>query len=157
NDRRIGAVSLAARILDLVSMPVELSGNKASVATSIGIALAPEDGDEPEEPPKKSGRALYRTTAEGRHGLRSCDDALPVDADARHRMRNELRDAMARQEFELHYQPTFDTKTRAPCGVEALVRWRHPVKGLLPPDTFIPLAEESGLIVQLGQWILEKA
>jgi EAL domain-containing protein (putative c-di-GMP-specific phosphodiesterase class I) len=82
---------------------------------------------------------------------------MTVDADARYRLRNEIRDGITRHEFELHYQPVFDVRTREPCGVETLVRWRHPTKGLLSPDGFIPIAEESGLIVPLGQWILERA
>ena len=156
-NRRIGAVALAARILEIVGKPVDLAGNKLSVATSIGIALAPEDGDEPEELLKKADLALYRTKSEGRNGFSFFDAEMTVEADARYRLRNEISDAIARQEFELHYQPVFDAKTREPCGVEALIRWRHPVKGLLFPDRFIALAEESGLIVPLGQWILEKA
>ncbi|HEY4920396.1 MAG TPA: EAL domain-containing protein [Xanthobacteraceae bacterium] len=157
DNRRVGAVALAARILEIVSKPVDLAGNKVSIATSIGVALAPEDGDEPEELLKKADLALYRTKSEGRNGFHFFDAEMTVEADARYRMRNEMRDAIARQEFELHYQPVFDAKTREPCGVEALMRWRHPVKGLLYPDRFIPLAEESGLIVPLGQWTLEKA
>ena len=82
---------------------------------------------------------------------------MTVEADARYRLRNEIRDAITRGEFEMHYQPVFDVKTREACGAEALVRWHHPIRGRLAPDTFIPLAEESGLIVALGGWILERA
>jgi len=156
-NRRVGAVALAVRILEIVSKPVDLAGNKVSIATSIGVALAPEHGDEPEELLKKADLALYRTKSEGRNGFNFFDAEMTVEADARYRMRNEIRDAIARREFELHYQPVFDVKTREPCGVEALIRWRHPLKGLLSPERFVPLAEESGLIVPLGQWILEKA
>jgi diguanylate cyclase (GGDEF)-like protein len=154
---RIGAVALAVRLLEVVSQPLDLNGNKVNVATSIGIALAPEDGIEPDELLKKADLALYRTKSEGRNGFNFFDAAMTVDADARYRLRNEIRDGIARREFELHYQPVFDVRTRAPCGVEALIRWRHPTKGLLSPDSFIPIAEESGLIVPLGQWILERA
>jgi diguanylate cyclase (GGDEF)-like protein/PAS domain S-box-containing protein len=156
-NQRVGAVALAVRLLEIVSKPVELAGTKVSIATSIGIALAPEDGDEPEELLKKADLALYRTKSEGRNGFNFFHAEMTVDADARYALRNEIRDAISRQEFELHYQPVFDVNTREPCGVEALIRWRHPVKGLLSPDKFIPLAEESGLIVPLGQWTLEKA
>ena len=154
---RIGAVALAVRLLEVVSKPLDLNGNKVNVATSIGIALAPDDGVEPDELLKKADLALYRTKSEGRNGFNFFDAAMTVDADARYRLRNEIRDGIARREFELHYQPVFDVKTRSPCGVETLIRWRHPTKGLLSPDSFIPAAEESGLIVPLGQWILERA
>jgi len=156
-NRRVDAVALAVRILETVGNPVDLNGNKVSVTTSVGIALAPEDGIEPDDLLKKADLALYRTKSEGRNGFNFFHAEMTVDADARYRLRSEMRDAISRQEFELHYQPVFDAKTREPCGAEALVRWRHPVDGLLPPDAFIPLAEESGLIVPLGQWILEKA
>jgi diguanylate cyclase (GGDEF)-like protein/PAS domain S-box-containing protein len=152
-----GAVALAVRLLDVVSAPLDLHGNKVNVATSIGIAVAPQDGSDPDELLKKADLALYRTKSEGRNGFNFFDAAMTVDADERYRLRNEIRDGIARGEFELHYQPVFDVKTREPCGVETLIRWRHPVKGLMSPDRFIPIAEESGLIVPLGQWILERA
>jgi diguanylate cyclase (GGDEF)-like protein/PAS domain S-box-containing protein len=156
-DQRAGALALASRILEVIGQPVELAGSKVNVGTSIGIALAPEDGVEPEELLKKADLALYRTKSEGRNGFNFFRPEMTVEADARYRLRNEIRDAIAGEEFELHYQPVFDVKSREACGVEALIRWRHPVKGLLSPDTFIPLAEESGLIVALGEWILERA
>jgi len=152
-----GAVALAVRLLDLVGAPLDLNGHKVSVATSIGIAVAPQDGSEPDELLKKADLALYRTKSEGRNGFRFFDAEMTVDADERYRVRNEIRDGIARGEFALHYQPVYDVKTRVPCGVETLVRWLHPTKGLLSPDRFIPIAEESGLIVPLGQWILERA
>jgi diguanylate cyclase (GGDEF)-like protein/PAS domain S-box-containing protein len=155
--QRNGALALATRILEIVRKPVDLAGTKVSVGTSIGIALAPADGSDPEELLKKADLALYRTKSEGRNGYNFFRPEMTVEADARYRLRNEIRDAIARGEFELHYQPVFDIKSRTPCGAEALVRWHHPVKGPLSPDAFIPLAEESGLIVALGEWILEKA
>ena len=155
--QRNGALALATRILEIVNKPVDLAGNKVSIATSIGIALAPEDGSEPEELLKKADLALYRTKSEGRNGYNFFRPEMTVEADARYRLRNEIRDAISRGEFELHYQLVFDVKSQQPCGAEALVRWHHPVKGPLAPDTFIPLAEESGLIVALGEWIVEKA
>ena len=156
-DQRIGAVALAVKILEIVGQPLELGGNKVNVATSIGIALVPDDGTDPDELLKKADLALYRTKSDGRNGFNFFHAEMTVDADARYRLRNEIRDAITRHEFEMHYQPVFDVKTRTPCGVEALIRWRHPTKGMLAPDSFIPAAEESGLIVPLGQWILERA
>ena len=156
-NQRIGAVALAVKLLEVVSKPLDLNGNKVNVATSIGIALAPDDGVEPDELLKKADLALYRTKSDGRNGFNFFHADMTVDADARYQMRNEIRDAITRGEFELNYQPVFDVKTRQPCGVEALIRWHHPTRGKLPPDSFIPIAEESGLIVPLGQWILERA
>jgi diguanylate cyclase (GGDEF)-like protein/PAS domain S-box-containing protein len=156
-DQRAAALALATRILEVVGRPLDLAGNKVNVGTSIGIALAPDDGVEPEELLKKADLALYRTKSEGRNGFNFFRPEMTVEADARYRLRNEIRDAIAGNQFELNYQPVFDVKSREVCGVEALVRWRHPVKGVLSPDTFIPLAEESGLIVALGEWILERA
>jgi diguanylate cyclase (GGDEF)-like protein/PAS domain S-box-containing protein len=156
-NQRIGAVALAVKLLEAVGKPLDLNGNKVNVSTSIGIALAPDDGVEPDELLKKADLALYRTKSDGRNGFNFFHSDMTVDADARYQLRNEISDAITRGEFELHYQPVFDVKTRQPCGVEALIRWRHPTKGKLPPDSFIPIAEESGLIVPLGQWILERA
>src|SRR5262245_64121360 len=82
---------------------------------------------------------------------------MTAEVDARHRLENELRDALAREQFEIHYQPVVDMTTREPRGAEALIRWRHPTKGLVPPDRFISLAEDTGLIVPLGAWVLQKA
>jgi EAL domain-containing protein (putative c-di-GMP-specific phosphodiesterase class I) len=127
------------------------------VGVSIGIAVAPQDGLDPDELLRKADLALYRTKSRGRNGSSFFDAAMMAAADARHQLAGELRDALARDEFELHYQPVIDLATRAPCGAEALVRWRHPHKGLIPPDRFIPLAEDTGLILELGAWILRKA
>jgi diguanylate cyclase (GGDEF)-like protein/PAS domain S-box-containing protein len=156
-NQRAGALALATRILEIVGKPVDLAGNKVNVGTSIGIALAPDDGVESEELLKKADLALYRTKSEGRNGYNFFRPEMTVEADARYRLRNEIRDAIAGNEFELHYQPVFDVKTREVCGAEALIRWHHPVKGPMSPDAFIPLAEESGLIVAMGEWILERA
>jgi diguanylate cyclase (GGDEF)-like protein/PAS domain S-box-containing protein len=151
------AVALALKVLDLVSVPVNLVGRDVTVGTSIGIALAPEDGDTPGELLQNADLALYRAKSQGRNSFCFYEKAMSRDAAARLKMLNDLRLGLTRQEFELHYQPIFDSKMRRPCGVEALVRWRHPIEGLVPPDRFIPLAEETGFIEQLGEWILEKA
>jgi diguanylate cyclase (GGDEF)-like protein len=155
--QRDDATALAARIVDTVARPFDLDGSKLGVGVSIGIALAPQDGVDPDELLRKADLALYRTKARGRNGASFFDPAMMAEADARHRLAGELRDALTREEFELHYQPVIDLATRAPCGAEALVRWRHPQHGLIAPDRFIPLAEETGLIVELGTWILRRA
>jgi diguanylate cyclase (GGDEF)-like protein len=151
------AVALAARIIEIIATPFDLEGRKVSVGTSIGIARAPQDGIEPNELLKKADLALYRTKSEGRNGFNFFHTDMTAEADARHELESEMREALARGEFELHYQPIFDAETREARGAEALVRWRHPRQGLIAPDRFIALAEDTGLIVQLGEWILQKA
>jgi diguanylate cyclase (GGDEF)-like protein/PAS domain S-box-containing protein len=151
------AIALADRIVDIITQPHEIDGTRVSIGTSIGIAMAPKDGSDPDELIKKADLALYRTKSQGRNGSCFFDLQMTEDADARHQLENDLRGALARNELELHYQPIIDVKTRKPCGAEALVRWRHPERGYILPDQFIPLAEETGLIIPLGEWVLQKA
>src|SRR5436305_7393651 len=126
--QRHAATALADKIVYLISQPYEIDGSKVTIHTSIGIALAPEDGYEPNELLKKADIALYRTKAEGRNGFNFFRTDMLAEVYARHELENELREAIARNEFELHYQPMVDVRTRRPCGVEALVRWHHPGK-----------------------------
>ncbi len=156
-NQRERAIALALKVLDIVCRPFDLDGHNVTVGTSIGIALAPENGTEPGELLKKADLALYRVKSEGRNNFSFFDDELSKEATARHRLLNDLRAALSRDEFELYYQPVIDAKTARPCGTEALIRWRHLVDGLISPDRFIWLAEESGLMEQLGEWILERA
>jgi diguanylate cyclase (GGDEF)-like protein/PAS domain S-box-containing protein len=156
-NQRDSAIMLAVRIIEITARPFELEGRRVTIGTSIGIALAPQDGVDPDDLIKKADLALYRTKSQGRNGFNFFDAAMTAEADARHELENEMREGIARNEFELFYQLMLDAESREVRGAEALVRWRHPQKGLIPPDRFIPLAEDTGLIVQLGGWILQKA
>ncbi|HEV3394603.1 MAG TPA: EAL domain-containing protein [Xanthobacteraceae bacterium] len=156
-DQEEGAVALANRILETINEPYDLDGHKVSVGTSIGIALAPGDGSSAEQLLKNADLGLYRVKSVGRNGFRFFEPKMETEARSRHALENDLREAIARNEFELHYQTIVAFATQSVCGVEALVRWRHPRLGIIFPDQFIPIAEETGLIVQLGDWIIRRA
>ena len=158
-DREQGeaALNFAGRLLAALREPYDLDGNRITAGTSIGVALAPLDGDNADQLMKNADLALYRAKSEGRNRCRLFDAQMEAEARSRHELENDLRNAIWRDELELHYQTVIRSETRAVCGVEALVRWRHPRRGLLSPDRFIALAEETGLIVPLGEWILRRA
>jgi diguanylate cyclase (GGDEF)-like protein len=155
--RRDCTVVLAGRILEAFKAPFEIEGHKMYVGTSIGIALAPYDGTDAEDLLKKADLALYETKGGGRNGFTFFDPRMTEAVAERHEIEADMRLGLARGEFELHYQPVVDVSTRALSGVEALVRWRHPEHGMMSPARFIPLAESTGLIVPLGEWVLRQA
>lgn len=152
-----GAIALALKIIRLIEQPFDLDGHRVGVGTSIGIAFAPEHGLDAEALMQRADLALYAAKSGGRNDFRVFQAELSEAADTQKSMENELREAISRNEFELHYQPMIDARTRAISGVEAFVRWHHPSKGLLAPDQFLPLAESTGLILPLGEWILRQA
>jgi len=156
-DEREAAVALAGHILAAINEPYDLEGYKASIGASIGIALAPGDGASADELLKNADLALYQVKSSGRNGFRFFEPKMESEARSRHALENDLRAAITRGEFELHYQTIVEFATRRVCGAEALVRWRHPELGIIAPDRFIPIAEETGLIVQLGEWIIRRA
>ena len=157
NSQHEGAIALAVRIISAISEPFDLNGVEANVGTSIGIAMAPEHGTEPEALLKRADLALYSAKDNGRNDFRIYDPTMLETVTTQQTAESELRDAIADEQFELHYQPVVDIGTRRICGVEALVRWRHPVRGLVGPNEFIPLAETTGLISPIGEWILQRA
>ena len=156
-DQHGGAAGLARRMIGLIEQPFDLGGHRVSIGTSVGIAFAPEHGDNAETLLQKADLALYAAKSGGRNDFCVFRPELTEAADMQKSMEQDLREALSRQEFELHYQPIVDAKTRRVFGAEAFVRWRHPSKGLLMPDQFLPLAEAAGLMLPLGDWILREA
>jgi diguanylate cyclase (GGDEF)-like protein len=148
---------LANRILSAITEPYDIDGRKIVIGTSIGITLAPQDADNADALVRHADLALYKAKSEGRNRYRFFETAMEAEARDRRDLEEDLRRALLHDEFELHYQTVVDAGRKECCGAEALVRWRHPERGLLFPDQFIGLAEESGLIMPLGGWILRRA
>ncbi|HUI15744.1 MAG TPA: EAL domain-containing protein [Xanthobacteraceae bacterium] len=157
SNQREAARSLAERVIEILRQAFAIDGGNISIGTSIGIALAVEHQTTSDDLLKMADLALYRAKSAGRNGYCFFDPEMSEIASARQEIESDLRRAVQQNEFELHYQPIVDSKTRRICSAEALVRWRHPTKGLIYPDLFIPLAEETGLITQIGQWVLRAA
>jgi diguanylate cyclase (GGDEF)-like protein/PAS domain S-box-containing protein len=151
------AGALASQLIAAVSATYEIQGHEVVIGASVGIAIAPGDGDAPDVLLRNADMALYRAKAEGRGTSHFFAPEMDRTIQARRQLELDLRKAFANGEFELYYQPLVNLGTNAVAGFEALLRWRHPERGMVSPGEFIPLAEEIGLIVPLGEWVLRAA
>jgi diguanylate cyclase (GGDEF)-like protein len=156
-DDRNAIDRLAREILSTMSKPLNIDGNELVPSTSIGIAIAPDDGGDGETLLRNADLALYRAKEAGRGTYAFFEESLNERAQERRQLETDLRLALERGEFELHYQPLFDLDKNRVCSFEALLRWNHPTRGLVSPSDFVPIAEDTGLIVPIGAWVIREA
>lgn len=148
---------VARKIIVALNRPLLLQGQEVVVGASIGITVAPDDGRDPDGLMKNADLAMYQAKYQGRNSFRFYTPQMNLDMEARLGMEQDLRRALRNNEFELYYQPQVDLRTGEIVSAEALLRWHHPERGLVEPDAFIPVAEDSGLIVPIGRWVIRTA
>jgi len=149
--------ALVERIYSALRTPFDCDGHQLSSDASIGIAIAPRDGSDLLDLLKNADLAMYAAKAAGRRTYRFFDPEMEQEANHRRELEADLREALAQGNFELHYQPQVDLSSGRVAGCEALLRWRHPLRGMVSPADFVPVAEETGLIEEIGQWVLRTA
>ena len=151
------AAAFAERIIETIAQPFDVDGHTIVVGATLGIAVAPTDGEDSEKLLRNADIALYRAKSEGRGTCRFFEAGMDAALMARRKLQLDLREALAGNEFFLVYQPLVDAQSEALKGFEALLRWRHPKRGILLPQEFVPMAEETGLITPIGEWVLRRA
>lgn len=154
---RSRAEAIAKKLINVIAQPFEVEGQSIMVTASVGIAMGPDASPDPDELMIASDLALYAAKSGGRRTYRFFHKEMADEIEARSQLETELREALSKRQFELHYQPIVDLRRNRICGFEALLRWRHPEKGLISPDKFISIAEDTGLIIPIGAWALREA
>ena len=151
------SAALAARIVEALGVPFDLGDHNVIIGASVGIAIAPDDGDNADQLLKNADMALYLGRGDGRARFHFFESEMDVKAQARRVLELDLRNAITAGEFEVFYQPIVNLAENRITGFEALLRWNHPTRGRVAPNDFIPLAEETGLIGQIGEWVIRQA
>lgn len=151
------AIEVARRLMGILLAPFDLEGNKVSIGASVGVAMAPEDGSTVDEIKRASAVALHRAKAAGGRSLQRYAKSVDAHLQTRQALKLSMREALAQGEFEVHFQALVSLASNRCTTFEALVRWRHPERGMISPADFIPIAEQTGLIVELGEWVLGEA
>jgi len=156
-DKKEDAAAMAQRVLRVIAEPIEIDGQRLYITASIGITVYPDDGEDAETLLKNADNAMYRAKAVGRNCYEMSTQELSRSMQERLTLESGLHQAMERNEFEVYYQPQIDVRTMRIVGMEALLRWRHPERGLMLPGSFLSVAEERGFIVLIGDWVLRTA